>query len=135
MTAGRPSSYKPEYAEQLKKYFAVDAAIPNNDGELVANSLPTLAGFACEIGVHRETLLNWAEVHQEFFDALKMAKEHQERILVENGLLGRYDKTFAIFTAKNLISWRDKVETGITDSAGNDVQPTIIINPVRPRGD
>lgn len=113
MTAGRPSSYKTEYADELKAYFDVPAQVVEGEGDdkkIKPSSLPTLAGFACKIGVHRETLLNWAEVHREFFDALKMAKEHQERILVENGLMGYYDKTFAIFTAKNLINWRDKQE-------------------------
>lgn len=113
MTAGRPTAYKPEYAEMLKAYFDVPAQVVEGEGDdkkVKPSSLPTLAGFACKIGVHRETLLNWAEVHQEFFDAFKMAKEHQERILVENGLMGYYDKTFAIFTAKNLINWRDKQE-------------------------
>lgn len=118
MTAGRPSKYDPAFAEQLLAYFDVEACefeiVENSKGDMcrVAKpaSLPTLAGFACKIGVHRETLLNWSEVHREFFDALKMAKDHQERILVENGLMGGYDKSFAIFTAKNLIDWRDKSE-------------------------
>lgn len=110
MGAGQPTKYKPEYAGMLVEYFNVEANKVDAEGNLKANPLPTLAGFACKIGVHRETLLNWAEVHREFFDALKMAKDHQERILVENGLMGGYDKTFAIFTAKNLIDWRDKQE-------------------------
>lgn len=118
---GRPSGYKPEYAKMLEDYFNVPAQVIDEDEDgkkIKPSSLPTLAGFACKIGVHRETLLNWAENHQDFFDAFKMAKEHQERILVENGLMGYYDKTFAIFTAKNLINWRDKqeVEHGMSES-------------------
>lgn len=122
MAGGRPTEYKPEYADMLRAYFErepmteVERSGYDAEGkpcmviEQVPTSFPTLAGFACMIGVHRETLLNWSAAHPEFFDAYKMAKEHQERILVENGLMGRYEKTFAIFTAKNVIGWRDKQE-------------------------
>lgn len=121
--AGRPSEYKPQYAAALEKFFNVNpwklttrSVWDEKSGELkkvkdqVPNDLPTLAGFCCKIGVHRETLLNWAKEHAEFYEALCMAKEHQERILVSNGLMGNYDKTFAIFTAKNLINWHDRHE-------------------------
>jgi len=121
----RPSSYKPEYAEQLLAYFNKPASEVVQDGdkrERVPCQFPTLAGFACQIGVHRATLLNWSGQHEEFFDALKMAKEHQERILVQNGLDGSYDRTFAIFTAKNLIDWRDKVEQEVSGPNGGPIQ-------------
>jgi hypothetical protein len=118
MAGGRPTAYRPEYAEQLIEYFSVKPCAfeerENSKGEIqritIPASLPTMAGFACKIGVHRETILNWSKNHPEFFDALKLAKEYQEHILIENGLMGGYDKTFAIFTAKNLINWRDKTE-------------------------
>lgn len=116
---GRPTLYEPRYAGMLVDYFNIEPTRTAfkevvKDGKAVAVEvtvscdLPTLAGFCCKIGVHRETLLNWSKTHPDFFDALKMAKEHQERILVSNGIQGFYDKTFAIFTAKNLINWRDK---------------------------
>lgn len=122
---GRPSSYKPEYAKQLVDYFSVKPG-SRVGGKWVANSLPTLAGFCCEIGVHRETLLNWADVHEEFFDAYKKAKDYQEHILIENGLMGGYDKSFAIFTAKNLIDWKDKQEH--EHSGKIDTAPQFVIN-------
>ena len=127
---GRPSKYKPEYVNLLMDYFDVEAGeqvqAENSKGQMCylyrPEKLPTLAGFACKIDVHRETLLNWGKAHPKFFDALKKAKDHQERILVENGLLGGYDKTFAIFTAKNLIDWRDKQENTTTHEVGESIQ-------------
>lgn len=119
---GRPTLYRPEYCQQLLEYFDIEPTtiesrtVIQKDGTAVTvdmkvpNDLPTMAGFCCRIGVHRETLLNWSKAHPEFFDSIKHAKEHQERILVSNGITGFYDKTFAIFTAKNLINWRDKQE-------------------------
>jgi len=40
--------------------------------------------------------------------------------LVTNGLKNLYSSAFAIFTAKNILSWRDKTETDIT-SQGKQV--------------
>lgn len=116
---GRPTSYIPQYADQMLEYFNVEAgkdvAYEGKDGEpktaRVAVDFPTLAGFACKLGVHRETLLEWSKQFPEFSDAYKMAKEHQERILVQNGLKDGYHANFAIFTAKNVLNWRDKQET------------------------
>jgi len=119
---GRPTDYRPEYCQQIIDFFNVPATKVlktkelDKSGELVetertvANDLPILAAFCCLLGVHRDTLHEWATRHPEFSDAVKKAKEHQERILVANGMQGYYDKTFAIFTAKNLIGWRDKLE-------------------------
>ena len=114
---GRPTEYKPEFAEMLLEYFAIEPTkieqriIEGVECEVqVTNPLPTLAGFACQIGFHRGTLWDWSEKYPEFADAYKKAKDHQERILAENGLMGRYEKAFAIFTAKNVIGWKDKVD-------------------------
>lgn len=133
MAGGRPTDYMPEYAEELIEYFALKPCefeiVQNSKGDMqrlaIPSSLPTLAGFACKIGVHRETLLNWTTKYPEFFDAYKMAKEHQEHILIENGLMGGYDKTFAIFTAKNLINWRDKTETEHSGPNGGPIETTV----------
>ena len=129
MGAGHPTAYRPEYATQLAEFFNIQASDVDDEGKRVAKPLPTLAAFACKIGVHRETLLNWCDKFPEFFDAYKMAKEHQERILVENGLLGGYEKAFAIFTAKNLIDWRDKAE--LTGAGGGAIktETTITMTP------
>lgn len=121
MAGGRPTKYEARFADELLDYFnqvpCTFEIVENSKGDMcrVATpaSFPTLAGFACKIGVHRETLIEWAKVHEEFTDAYKRAKDYQEHILVENGLMGGYDKTFAIFTAKNVINWRDKTEQDV----------------------
>jgi hypothetical protein len=118
MSVGRPTDYLPEYADQLREYFDIEAGrdveVENSKGEMQAvrhaADFPTLAEFACKIGVHRETLLEWSKKYPEFSDAYKSAKDHQERILVQNGLKGGYHANFAIFTAKNVLDWRDKSE-------------------------
>lgn len=71
-------------------------------------SLPTKEGFAFSIGVHCETLTNWAKKFSEFFEAFKKAENLQKNILIQNGLNGNYEKVFAIFVAKNVTDMKDQ---------------------------
>lgn len=134
-TVGRPSSFKPQYVAELIKYFSkpaysqvvkkvsekveIDGAsqtkiieIPQcrDDGTpvLEASDFPTMAGFAISIGVHRDTLQEWAKNYAEFSDVYKKAKDFQENYLAVNGNRGLLPPAFAIFTAKNVLGWRDK---------------------------
>jgi hypothetical protein len=128
---GRPSKYDPKFCDELIEYFDIEPHFETpvltrrKDGTevekvaFIASDLPTLAGFAVKIGVDRDTLKEWAHVHPEFSAAIKKAKECQENILVTNGLKGLYDTSFAIFTAKNVMGWRDKQE--ITGKDGKDL--------------
>lgn len=131
MPAGRPTDYRPEFCEMIIEYFDVEPyrevgrTKTNKDGseytyyEDKANDWPTLAGFAAKIGSHRESLNNWAKQHDEFFDAIKKAKEIQEQILVTNALKGLYNPTFSIFAAKNIFSWKDKQDITSNDETIN----------------
>lgn len=138
---GRPTKYEPKYAKMLREHFDIesgrDVEVENSKGQMQsvrhAADFPTLAGFATKIGVHRETLLNWADVDDDgepknpaFFDAYKSAAAHQERILVQNGLKGGYHAAFAIFTAKNVLGWRDKQDMEHTGKDGSDLMPKTI---------
>ena len=117
---GRPTLYKSEYCQQIIDYFSINPyrqeklEVKYKDGRIeekyteIANDLPLFSRFAVEIGVHRETLLNWSKEFPEFFDAYKKAKELQRAILITNGLRNNYQSTFAIFTAKNLTDMRDE---------------------------
>lgn len=125
---GQPTKYRSEYCKKLLDYFnikpyeTITRKITSKTGnvmevtENVANDMPTLAGFAITIGIHRETLLNWTKDYPEFFDAYKMAKEYQENFLAVNGNRGLINPAFGIFTAKNLIGWKDKTEVSNSDN-------------------
>jgi hypothetical protein len=126
MAGGRPSSYKPEYAEQAEKLCKLGAT----DAEL--------ADF---FGVSDRTIYRWQTQHEEFRQALKAGKdaadERVERSLYQKAVgythdavkifmpAGREepvyapyrehvppDTTAAIFWLKNRRSaeWRDKHE-------------------------
>lgn len=61
MAGGRPTKYKPEYAEQAQK--------------LCANNAFTDAELAAFFGVNLSTLHLWKIKHEEFSDAIKIGKE------------------------------------------------------------
>lgn len=117
---GRPSLYEEKYCKEIIEYFSVAPYVEKivkkitKSGDVVEipmdvpSDFPSFAGFACRIGVHRETLLNWCEVVPEFFDAYKRAKDFQENWLVVNGNKGLINPAFGIFTAKNVLKWTDR---------------------------
>lgn len=132
---GAPTKYKQEYCDRLIEFFNREPYEPlmidgDNDEKIAATNqhgravlipcpLPTKEAFATSIGVHRDTLLNWAKEHPEFFGAIKKAEDFQKNILIQNGLIGNYDKTFAIFVAKNVTDMNDKQTVDNISSDGS----------------
>ena len=113
-----------------------DGWVKSEKHVVLAETYPTLHRFAFNIWVLVETLNNWAEAkypddhpwlddewkplawthkHPEFFDALRIAKQIQEAILVENAMNGNYPAQFAIFIAKNNFGYSDKSELDVND--------------------
>lgn len=145
---GRPSSYKEEYVDELIRFF--DQSVytikttydkdGNEKTEKVLNPFPTLARFATKVGVTRETLHDWATQklpdgelrYPEFAYAYKRAKDFQEALLVEGAIGGMYQANFSIFTAKNVLGWRDKMEQEITGADGAPLLSGIQVSFVKP---
>lgn len=132
---GQPEKYYEGVAEDMIKYFDIvpgyDEFVENSKGMMcsvrVANDFPTLAGFAIKLGVGTSTLWDWAHRvypkghekagelrHPEFSEAYKRVSDFQQHILITNGLKNGYHANFAIFTAKNVIGWRDKQDVAVT---------------------
>jgi hypothetical protein len=122
MAGGRPTKYKKKYCKMMIDYFnkqdfevvlVKDGNKQEKEIEIPAK-FPTFEGFAIEINVHRETLLNWCKEFPEFFDTYKRCQGYQKRILIENGLRGNYNCLFAKFVAINATDMREKTEMDIT---------------------
>lgn len=105
--------------------------------KFVSKRLPTLFGFARKIGVSYQSVWNWAHArvgdapkdgepdrrpykYPEFFDAYKTRALYQTEFLTAVGLGGIAPPQFAIFTAKNILGWRDATEQRLVDKDGKD---------------
>lgn len=77
----RPTDYTPELLERARQY------ISDIDG------LPQVAGMARFLGVSRDTLYEWAKIHDEFSDIFENVKAAQEEMLIEKGLSGDFNST------------------------------------------
>lgn len=106
---GRPLKYKPEYCQEIIKFFSSN---PYDiiEGKVKVNDLPTFEKFAVNIDVCVDSLHEWKKRYKEFFEAYKKAQQLQKNFLITNALLGNYNSTFAIFTAKNITDMRDVIE-------------------------
>jgi hypothetical protein len=118
--AGQPTLYKPEYVQEFLDYFDVEPyrevmkKIHTKQGDVIeipeneSNDFPSLSGFAVKIGVHRDTLLEWSKVHPEFGAVYSRAKDFQENFILVNGNKSLIHPQFGMFTAKNVLGYRDK---------------------------
>ena len=107
--------YRPEFCDKLLAFFDIPAfhvtEVTKRDGSVslveTAAELPTFAAFAKQLGTTCEVLKMWESKHPAFCEAAKKARDLQSNILIQNSLRGNYSASFAVFTAKNLLGWKD----------------------------
>ncbi len=143
---GAPSSYRPEYAQQLidffdheyltvifeEKFYDSDAkevgALKQRTPEIIKNRLPTFDSFAWLIGVHPNKLVHWVRAtdgngkpaHPEFLVAYARARTKQRDILIQNGLNGVYNPAFAMMLLK--------ANHGMAEASDPDVLMTAVLD-------
>lgn len=100
---GAPTKYKPEYCQGIIDFFTKQLTASEPE-------LPFFSAYAREIQVNIDTLHEWKKVHANFSEAYKKCKQAQKEVLIKNGLNGGFNSTFSIFTAKNILGWRDVKE-------------------------
>ena len=106
---GAPTSYKPEYCEQLIDHMSVGYSFES---------------FAGVISVCRDTIYEWCLVHKDFSDAKRKAVQKSLLALETIGLEGMkgdlkgFNVASWIFTCKNRHSdmFKDKMEIGTVDN-------------------
>lgn len=103
-----PSKYHPGLCAEIVAFFDIKPYREAEGGKEVPNDLPHLVDFAKKIGVSSGTISVWGDKYPEFSEALKAAKELNEKMLAVNALRGLYNSTFSIFMAKNKFGWRDE---------------------------
>lgn len=90
------------------------------------NKRPTITGLAYDLGFESRQSLYDYEKKDEFSYIVKRL-----RLFVESGYeeaLSSGNCTGAIFALKNM-GWKDKTETGFTDTEGKDVSPVTFYIP------
>lgn len=113
----RPTKYNDDVIDQARQYLETYEAL----GDVI----PSAAGMACYLGVHKATLYNWAELHDQFFDILKELNSTQERKLLSGGLSGDFNSVITkLVLSKH--NYTDKVQQDVTSSDGS-MKPTHII--------
>lgn len=103
-STGRPTGYSRSIITKAKYYLA-------NYSKL-GDEVPQISGLALHLGVHRDTLYEWAkdEKKKTFSDIFEQVKAKQENVLVNNGLLGKYNSAITkMMLTKH--GYSDKLET------------------------
>lgn len=108
---GRPTDFKPQYAEEILALMATGLS---------------LAAAAAELGFHRQRVYEWVEKHPEFADTIKLAKSKRQ-LFLERRLLSADAGpvvTSTIFALKNAAGddWRDKQEHELTGKDGGPIE-------------
>lgn len=99
---GRPTTYKPEYCQMLIEHMSQGFSFEN-------------FGLSCKPKVHRGTLYDWIDAHEEFADAKKIGHEgrlkHYETMIQAHLHMPKDSGTFShpmmMFLLKTQYGYRD----------------------------
>lgn len=117
---GRPTKYTEEMPAKAIEFFSRSPFkyATNDKGEVILTTkgqpieviedFPIFEGLASYLGVVVDTIYEWQKVHKDFSEAIKGCRDMQKNFLIQQGLHGRYDRTFAIFVAKNCTDMHDQ---------------------------
>lgn len=128
--AGRPTDYLPEYCERV-----VDLG---REGKSVVQ-------MACEIGVHKDTLYEWAKVHADFSDAFTYARQCAQCWWENKGQSGLDQSGFNAslwsrsMAARFPADYTERKQTELTGANGGPVEQVhrierVIHDPANPNG-
>ena len=115
--AGRPTKYNENRIKELDDYLA--RAIPEN------MDLPTVEGFALEIGVNKTTVYLWAKKHKLFSNALKRLEATQKQHLVRIGIFGGKEINSNIVSLMLKVNHK-MIETERKELTGKDGDPLVL---------
>lgn len=145
---GQPTKYRSEFCDLIIRYFEEAEPVvkvvddPGGKGGTQTKyetlRVPTVRGFAGRIGVHVDTLYEWADKHRQFSEAFARARHLQAAIIEELGLAGRLGKGLAELYFTNYLGYRDSRHIDLTTD-GKELPAPITalqlnVNPTTPQG-
>lgn len=105
---GRPSELA-DCLEKAKEYLL-------GGYKTFGDVVPSIAGLACYLGKHRDSMYEYAKKSDDFSDTLKSIKTIQENSLINGGLKGDFNPTIAKLMLANH-GYSDKQEVTGADGA------------------
>ena len=90
---GRPSEKPDNLSKLVDDYINQCKDSFTSEGNSV--NLPTISGFAREIGFNESTMYEWAKDDKDFSKFLEDIKDEQRNRLLNQGLAGNYNSTIA----------------------------------------
>ena len=111
--AGRPSKYNAEAQAMADAY--VDGGY-----KAAGDAVPSVAGLACELGVVRSTIYEWAKEYGQFSDTLDRCEEVQHRVALSGGLLGEFNAAITKLLLHNH-GYSDKAAQEISGPGGGAI--------------
>ena len=138
---GRPTVYKPEYAQMMIDHFK--KAMPHclekgedaqGNTKIVAADFVTFEDFADSIGVSVQSLYNWYKAieadgshkYSEFVVAYECCKTIQSALVLRGGMTGAYKGGFATLAAMNIMGWKTQAESQTEHIVAAGMAETIV---------
>ena len=101
---GRPTKYNPSFIAEVDDYLQTTGR--------EQTKLPTKQGFALQIGVDDDTLVEWGKIYPEFSAALKKLMQVQAEQLINDGIYGgkEVNATIVKLLLQNNHGMKDKTD-------------------------
>jgi len=108
----RPQEYNQTIIDKAQDYLA--------DPQGTVHSLE---GLALYLGIHRSTIYDWKDKHDEFSDIVEKVLQHQAKKLQDKGLTGEFNSSITkLLLTKH--GYSDKQDVDHT-SKGNEIKPIL----------
>ena len=139
---GRPSKYDSKYCQAIVRFFnkpayrEAEVVHTNRKGETwshfedKANPPPFVSAFSRKIKVNIDTIYEWAKVHPDFSEALRVATQLKEEHVVTCGFLGLSNPNITALMLKTHHGYRDR-EPDVLDQSKH-FHRTIIFKALAP---
>lgn len=95
---------------------------------VIAPTMPTLSECFAKNRINSYVVRSYEKDYPRLERAIKKVKDLQERFLIRYGLSGGYNSTAFIFTAKNVLGWKD-----VSTLVDNSVHTTNEIKLIPPK--
>jgi len=113
----RPTKYSQEIVDKARAYIT--------DFEKYDDMIPSIEGMAEHLGLHRDTLYDWAKQEsKEFSDILGRCMQVQQKTLINKGLSNTFNASITkLVLGKH--GFHDKMDQDLT-SSDRSMQPNVI---------